>query len=118
MKERYGHYGPKHLASLYRDAESYLLTDRQVTIWSNKVKAEEANSRLVLQYLKDLDRLSEKGLLRKYGKNEDKHPQLTARAKSNKVYRTLDRHQWAVAFMAWYWRLPAKQRLIRKARHA
>jgi len=120
----YSQLSPRQIADLFRLAEKYLLTDRQLVMWANIKTKREAHAKRVTRYLADIPSplpgvgLSEKSFLRKYGKNEDKHPVDLPRTKWLEIERVFARHDWAKKFMAWYWRQPASRRLIRRARRA
>ena len=114
MDERFGHWEPARIAARYRAMEAKVLTDRQVANRKAKAAVAKANDKRVDQYLKDLVKLTEAQICRKYGKNENKHPQYSLCG----AQKQLNEHTEAVKFIRWADRLPAKRRGIRKARRA
>jgi len=103
MAERYGNASSAELTRLHRQAEDYKLTDRQVR---NRIAKRAAMEAADAAALADLDAGCPKGL------------QVTKPATWRKNERDLDRHEWAVTFLAWYDKQPAAKRPVRKARRA
>ena len=114
MDERFGHWPPERIAAHYRAMETKVLTDRQVATRKVKAAAAKANDKRVDQYCRDLVKLTEAQINRKYGKNENKHPRYSLCPAQHQ----LNMHTEAVKFIRWADRLPAKRRGIRKARRA
>ena len=104
MAQRYARTSPAELVALFRQAESWKLTDRQLA--HRKAKAE----RLAAQDAAAMDWIAA-------GSPE---PVVYAAkpADVRRNARDLDRHAWACEFMAWYAKQPASKRPVRMARRA
>lgn len=114
MDQRFGHWEPACIAERYRKAEGQVLTPRQIATRKAKAAVAKANDKRVDEYLNDLWRMTSAQVDQKWGKNENKHPQLSL----CKAQQQLDAHTEAMRFIRWADRLPAKRRGIRKARRA
>lgn len=103
-RHRWAEATTTELAKLYRDAEAWKLTDRQVA--NRKAKAE----RLAAQDAAALDWIA--------AGSPEPIVYAAKPADVRKVARELDRHEWACVFLAWYAKQPAAKRPVRKARRA
>ena len=104
MAERYANTEPEQLATYYRQAEKFLLTDRMLRNRQAKQAEHWAMTKANLKWIAA-------------GSPEPivwaPKPQDVKR-----VNNDLERHEWAVKFIRFYDRLPKARRLIRRARRA
>ena len=103
-RHRWAEATTAELAQLYRQAEGWTLTDRQV---ANRIAKRDC---LAAQDAAALDWIA--------AGSPEPIVYAAKPADVRKTQRELDRHEWSCAFLAWYGKQPAAKRPVRKARRA